>query len=336
MSAAGQPTWEHPYLRLHHRCVEKRIAAGQAAAEELGLELQTATIREALAYERGQFLRNLIGFLITAFFAGLLLSGTARGQCTPGGLFKPTPTTDCTMAKVSPWLFIAAFSIIALAGLITMWVVSAAQGVTVVRCSKPLYPLLDLLASSAVVARPATGYTQAIELSQKVSRLGLPLRTLARNAAADFGNRRALRSELIKHLGRVDGAFIDTANRLASEREASAHRLGELAAQVANNIAAGRFTALLPAEDLPADVHLEPDQLDGRRLGTACLWAAVIVTSCSLTFSSLGAPVGLLIPLAMVAFIVMVYAILARKYGLSEATRLTRSIGGFFSASPPI
>ncbi|MFE2970449.1 hypothetical protein ACFXKC_43770 [Streptomyces sp. NPDC059340] len=44
----------------------------------------------------------------------------------------------------------------------------------------------------------------------------------------------------------------------------------------------------------------------------------------------------LLVPLALVAFIVVVYALLAFRYGLSEATRLTRNIGGFFSASPPL
>ena len=87
---------------------------------------------------------------------------------------------------------------------------------------------------------------------------------------------------------------------------------------------------------LPVDTPLEPDQLDGRRLGTACLWAASIVTSSFLVLSPLGAPVELLVPLAMVAFIVVVYAILASRHGLSEATRLTRSIGGFFSASPPV
>ena len=41
-------------------------------------------------------------------------------------------------------------------------------------------------------------------------------------------------------------------------------------------------------------------------------------------------------PLAMVTFLVMVYALLAFRHGLSEATRLTRSIGGFFSVNPPL
>ncbi|MFH8469513.1 helix-turn-helix domain-containing protein [Streptomyces sp. NPDC017991] len=41
-------------------------------------------------------------------------------------------------------------------------------------------------------------------------------------------------------------------------------------------------------------------------------------------------------PAKLVTFLVMVYALLAFRYGLSEATRLTRSIGGFFSANPPL
>lgn len=75
---------------------------------------------------------------------------------------------------------------------------------------------------------------------------------------------------------------------------------------------------------------------DGRRLATACLWAAAIVTASFVALSPLGAPVELLVPLAVVAFPVMVYTLLAFQYGLSEATRLTRSIGGFFSAGPPL
>ncbi|MGI5196525.1 hypothetical protein ACQEVY_23230 [Streptomyces sp. CA-288835] len=33
---------------------------------------------------------------------------------------------------------------------------------------------------------------------------------------------------------------------------------------------------------------------------------------------------------------ILVYTLLASRFGLSEATRLTRSVGGFFSASPPL
>ncbi|MFB7575487.1 hypothetical protein [Streptomyces sp. NPDC056165] len=50
----------------------------------------------------------------------------------------------------------------------------------------------------------------------------------------------------------------------------------------------------------------------------------------------MGAPVELLVPLAVVAFPVMVYTLLAFQYGLTKATRLTRSIGGFLSAGPPL
>jgi hypothetical protein len=217
-----------------------------------------------------------------------------------------------------------------------LWLVDAIRGRTTARCSRPLHSLLDLLTCSAVTSRPDAPYTQAIKLSQKVSRLGLPLRALARTAAEDFGKRRALRTELVKHLGRVDSAFIDAANQLAGDRQASARRIGELAAHAANNIACGRFTAVLPPEALAEDPPLEPDQLDGRRLGTSCLWAAIIVAGAFAVLSPLGVAAELLVPVALIAFLVVVYALLAFRYGLSEATRLTRSIGGFFSAGPPL
>ncbi|NGO45371.1 hypothetical protein [Streptomyces ureilyticus] len=75
------------------------------------------------------------------------------------------------------------------------------------------------------------------------------------------------------------------------------------------NIAAGRFTAVLPAEALPEEASLEPDRLDGRRLATACLWAAVIVILAFLGLSPLGAPIELLVPLAVVAFLILVYTL---------------------------
>ncbi|MFE4336576.1 hypothetical protein ACFRQM_46740 [Streptomyces sp. NPDC056831] len=74
---------------------------------------------------------------------------------------------------------------------------------------------------------------------------------------------------------------------------------------------------------------LEPDRLDGRRLTTACLWAAGIITASFLALPLRG-------PAGLVGFLVLVHALLAFRYGLSEATRLKRSIGGFVSASPPL
>ncbi|MFE7216813.1 hypothetical protein ACFY0A_45065 [Streptomyces sp. NPDC001698] len=114
------------------------------------------------------------------------------------------------------------------------------------------------------------------------------MQTFAGNAAADFGNRRELRSTLATHLNRVDAAFIQAADRLASDRAAAARQLAELAALAANNIAAGRFTAVLPAEALAEEAPLEPDRLDGHRLATACLWAAAIVTASFVALSPLG------------------------------------------------
>ncbi|MGQ4482664.1 hypothetical protein [Streptomyces sp. SAS_276] len=228
------------------------------------------------------------------------------------------------------------FNILLAISIAIVWINSAAGGWSIPRCSRPIYPLLSLLTVSAIVARPATKYTEAIKLSQQVSRLGLLLRTLAGNAASDFGSRRAFRRELTTHLNRVDAAFIEAADQLAADRTTAARRLAELGALASNNIANGRFTAVLPAEALADEVSLEPDRLDGRRLATACLFAAVIVIFTFVVLSPLGAPVELLVPLAVVAFPVLVYTLIAFRYGLSEATRLTRSIGGFFSAGPPL
>ncbi|SEF18975.1 hypothetical protein, partial [Streptomyces sp. Ag109_O5-10] len=216
------------------------------------------------------------------------------------------------------------------------WVLEAMRGWLIARCSRPLYQLLDVLAFSATVTRAGTPYTESIKLSQRVSQLGQPLRTFADHASSDFGNRQALRSNLVDHVNQVDATFGKVANQLVSDRESSARKLGELAALGANSIAVGRFAAILPAEELAVDAPLEPDQLDGRRLAKACLWSVASVTTFFLALSLLGAPSALLLPMAMIAFIVLVYGILAFQYGLLEASRLTRSIGGFFSANPPI
>lgn len=312
------------------------MTEAQAGATELGLHLDADTIRSALAYERGML--PLLAIKIAAgtnVFLVALIAGN-RGACRPGGYLEPTPRGDCTgvwaswSAQLVPLNFLLAIFIA------MVWFNSASEGWSIPRCSRPIYPLLSLLAASATVARPATRYTEAIKLSQRVSLLGLPLRTFAGNAASDFGKRRALRRELRTHLNRVDAAFIQAADQLAGDRTAAALRLAELAALTTNNIAAGRFTAVLPAEALPEVDSVEPDRLDGRRLATACLCAAAIVILAFFALSPLGAPVELLVPLAMVAFVILVYTLLAFRFGLSEATRLTRSIGGFFSASPPL
>ncbi|WP_141202781.1 hypothetical protein [Streptomyces griseorubiginosus] len=336
MSSPEQPSWIHPLLRLHHRYVEKRVSAAEAAAKELGVDLKGEAIRQALAYDRRQFASMALRMTALVSVLALALVAATHGACTPGGTLEPTPDTDCSLSKYSWWVPLLAMNIFMLALLGLLWFADAIRGQTTARCSRPLHPLLALLTCTAATSRPDVTYTQAIKLSQKVSRLRLPLRVLARTAAEDFGKRRALRTELVRHLGRVDSAFIEAANQLAGDREASARRIGELAAHAANNIACGRFTAVLPPEVLAEDPPLEPDQLDGRRLGTSCLWAAIIVACTFTVLSPLGVPAELLVPVALIAFLVVVYALLAFRYGLSEATRLTRSIGGFFSAGPPL
>lgn len=336
MSTTDKPSWIHPLLRLHNRYIEKRVGAAEAAAKDLGVSLKTDAVRQALVYDRRQFVPMALCLVAVANVFGFLQLASIRATCAPGGTTEPNPSVDCTLAKTPWWAASLSMALLVLTLLGLVWLLDAIRGQTTARCSRPLHHLLDLLTYSAATARPDAPYTDAIKLSRKVSRLGLPLRNLARNAAEDFGKRRALRTELTKHLGRVDAAFIEAANQLACDREASARRLGELAVQAANSIASGRFTAVLPPEALPEDPPLEPDQLDGRRLGSSCLWAAVIVAGTFVILSPLGVSAELLVPVALVAFIVVVYALLAFRYGLSEATRLTRSIGGFFSATPPL
>ena len=263
------------------------MAAAQTA-DELGVELQATTIRDALAYKHKDFPRTAATalFFMSLFFA--LWAVCEHAECTPGGMLSPSPAEDCSTVGFTWgewWYLLLGFDLVILLALSLMWIVFAAQGMTIVRCAQPLYPLLKLLTDSAAVARAGSTHTQAVKLSRQVSNLGMRLRGLARNAAADFGNRRALRNELTKHLTRVDAAFVEAANGLACDRAASARRLGELTAQAANNIAVGRFTAVLPVDIVAGDVPLEPDQLDGRRLGTACLWAAAIVTASFLALS---------------------------------------------------
>lgn len=102
------------------------------------------------------------------------------------------------------------------------------------------------------------------------------------------------------------------------------------------DLVSGRFTAELPPEALAENLPLEPDQLDGRPLGTSCLWAATIVAGVFAVLSPLGDAAGLTVPVALIAFIVVVYALLAIRQGLAEATMLKWSIDGFFSTGPPL
>lgn len=335
VSAQAQPPWWHPLLWLHHRHVEKQLAAAQAGAAALGTELHVDKIREALAYQKCLYPRTALKVFACASAFFMFTAGVYQGACTKGGMLKPAPADDCSLAH-DAWtnaFFLIGMVLLFLA---LSWVAEAIRGETIARCSKPLYPLLSMVVSSAAVAGPGTPYLESIKLSQEVSRIAVPLQALARDAAADFGNRRALRSELIKHLNRANATFAKTANQLTIDRESAAKRLCELAACTANSIAAGRFAAVMPETMLAQDASIEPDRLDGRRLGVAVLGASAVVTAFCLALVPLGASVGTLLLVAPVVFPVTVYTLLAFFHGLSEATRLTRSIGGFFPASPPV
>ncbi|MEV1083719.1 hypothetical protein AB0I98_36835 [Streptomyces sp. NPDC050211] len=187
----------------------RRLTEAQAAAAELELALAVDTIRSALTYEQGYFRRAALKIAIPVNVLFVVLIAGNRAACTPGGVLEPQPTSDCT-SVYAPWLTqLGAFNLLVVLALFVLWTRVTGEGIAIPRCSKPIYPLLSLLTASAIVTRPTTRYTEAIKLSQQISRPGPPLRTVASNAAADFGNRRALRSELATHLNRVDAAFIE-------------------------------------------------------------------------------------------------------------------------------
>ncbi|MEU7340221.1 hypothetical protein [Streptomyces sp. NPDC007074] len=244
------------------------MAAGLVAAAALGIGLEADAIRRALTYDHKLSQRVCLRMMGLTLLISTAVIGYSHASCTPGGTFKPSADTDCSLAVLPWWEPLVALNLLALAciGLLTLW--DAIFGQTTNRCARILLPLLDILVCSAAAASAAAPYTAAVRLSQKVTRLGLPLRTLARVASEEFGNRRALRVELTEHLKRVDAAFIDVANQLAGDRKASARTLADYATRAANSVAVGRFTAVLPDDVLAEhDVPLEPDRLDGRRLG---------------------------------------------------------------------
>ncbi|MFI6469791.1 hypothetical protein ACIBL5_05935 [Streptomyces sp. NPDC050516] len=183
-------------------------------------------------------------------------------------------------------------------------------------------------------------YTHAVKLNKKVARLSQPLWQLARDATSEFQSSRTVRRELREHVRRVTLAFTQAADGLMRDREVAARKLGSLAATAASNIAVDRFPEILPESLLPStdpgESPLEPDRLDGRRLANACGWSLISDTTFSLFLAWLGGPAEVLVSLAVLGFPVAVYVILAAKYGLSEATRLTRSISSFFSSGSPL
>lgn len=338
MPETNLPAWWRPLSRLHHRWVEKHVVPAEKAAAELGIDFNALAIRKALGYQRWTYLRRLRGLAI--FFGALALFAlvTRPATCRPGGLLTtdqarcPTYNEYVFGPSTDPWVSITP----TLGALALLWIISAWRGENIPRLYKPLYPLLILLTASVdLIAMDGGRYTKATRLSAKAAELGLPLRTMARNAASDFGNRRVLRKRLLSHAELVETAVMQAADGLVHDRTASARKIGTLAGLIAGNIADGRFTQILPPAEPPEEAAIAPDRLDGGRLAKACLCSAITVTAFALLLAGLGTPVELLVPLAVVAFVVTAYVLLGLWYGLAEATRLTRSLMSFFSASPP-
>ncbi|MER6257135.1 hypothetical protein ABT224_37990 [Streptomyces sp. NPDC001584] len=217
-----------------------------------------------------------------------------------------------------------------------IYVSEVRHGEHIDRCCEPLYPAMALLSASAdLVALADSRYTDAVKLRETAAELGLPLRRTATYAASEFGNRKDLRAGLREHAERVETAIAQAADALLVDRDGAAKKLGGLAAAIANNVAADQFMHILPASELPADAVIEPDRLDGRRLAKACLWSAIAVSAVSVLLGRFGISATILIPTAFLAWPIGAHLLLCRGYGLSEATRLTRSIRSFLPSGPP-
>jgi hypothetical protein len=340
VSETDRLTWRRPLTRLHLRHVEKRMLPAQEAAVALGIPFDAAGLRTALAYERREPWRRIRGFVLILAILGVMAASLYPSACERPGGHPSLSAAEC--ASPAAYLFGPGASLRSIAVLwALMWCVmiitGAQRGSYVASRYQPIYPLLDLLAISAVIATSDTpSHADAVKLNKKAAALPGPLHDVARHIASAYGDRKRVRAELWDHAARVAAEFTGAAEGLVADRSSAARRLGILSAAVAGNIAAERFTQLLSQAELREETPLEPDRLDGRRLARACLFSALAVAGCCSLLAALNAPVELLLPLALIAFLAIAYLSLASKYGLSEANRLTRAMGLFFSTSPPV
>lgn len=340
MSETDRLTWRRPLSRLHIRYVEKRMLPAEEAATALGISLDAAGIRNALAFERREPWRRLRRILVLLAILGVLAASIYPAACKrPGGHFSLSRAECASPAAYlfGPGASMRDFVVLMAITCCMMIITGSRRGWFIASQYQPIYPLLDLLAASAGIATSDTAsHADAVKLSKKAAALPGPLHDVARYIASEYGDRKRVRTELWDHAARVAAQFTDAAEGLVNDRSSAAKRLGLLSAAVAGNIAAERFAQMLPEAELPKEAPLEPDRLDGRRLARACLISALAVAACCAVLAALNTPVELLLPLALVAFLVIAYLFLASKYGLSEANRLTRAMVPFFSTSPPV
>ncbi|MFB7782224.1 hypothetical protein ACFC1D_05860 [Streptomyces vinaceus] len=338
MSTTEIPTWRHPMIRLHHRRVERHLVPAGKAAAELGAPLDMEMIRKALGYRRWTFLRRLrrVGY---PFGAIALVGAAAHGPaCTPGGRLTLSP------AECSSWFAYfdlgtpSSFFTLIGCTLAGIWITSAWKGDFIARCYRPLYGLLDLVTMAAAVATgEASDYTQAARLADKTTDIRQMFWELPGDVAKEFGHAGDIRAQMGDHAKRVLKALESDAAELAAEPQEAARTLGLHLTAVVGNLASGRFTRLLPVDELP-ETELDPDRIAGRYLVRASVKSALLVLLLCLTGDRFGLPtVGVLVG-SLPAFVLTTYLMLLHTHGLAEASRLIRAmkepIEGPNAASP--
>ncbi|MEV0537992.1 hypothetical protein [Kitasatospora sp. NPDC050463] len=319
------PSWRHPFRRLHHHGVERKLAPAVQAADDLGVPLDTARIRAALGYDpRGPAVFAFPAVLV-AILDYLMVMYNKSG-CTPGGRLTPEGGA-CT-----PWetvwtglLGIAGFVFLVVAAAV---VTSICGGECVNPTYQPLYPAFGLLRAAADLAGsdPAGRYTHTVELSRKAAELRQPLRVAINHTTATFGTGKERKATTNRHIERVQGTLGLAADDLLVNRREAAQKLGVLAATITNNLAHDRFTDLLPEASLPPMAALEPDRLDGRRLMKACRLAGILVFALAAALGQSGVDATILVPAGLAVWPVVSFLLLCHRHGLAEATRLIRSI----------
>ncbi|SOB89017.1 hypothetical protein SAMN06272789_7346 [Streptomyces sp. 1331.2] len=264
---------------------------------------------------------------------------TWKGACTTGGLL---PSGGGSLAacpthheKVSAGLVVLTVSL-------ALWVASvtrsARTGVRVQYCYQALIPALEVLGACGQV-QVLGGHQAAAELSKKAAALGQAVVDGSGHAASDYGSRSATRASTREHARRVAALLERTADELLPGRERATASLACYAAAIAHQTADGRFTNLLgpigQPPELPPAAPESPDRTDGRRLAVAAMMALVLTALLAWGISYLGLPTYVNAPLATLSVPLVAFLVLAYRYGLAEALRLTATLRSVRNGDAP-
>ncbi|WP_405747193.1 hypothetical protein OG422_29050 [Streptomyces sp. NBC_01525] len=92
MSDVLRPAWWRPALRVYRWRVDKHLDPAQTAAAELGVGLDAAFVRQALAYRCRTLLRRVPAVVVAVLFTAFAWTVNGAG-CTAGGVldYRPAP-----------------------------------------------------------------------------------------------------------------------------------------------------------------------------------------------------------------------------------------------------